>query len=179
MVSLRMKYCFSFDCYTDYYLNFVLMRHLYDYIYHFLISNSRHGTHSPFVYALADQVIYQKDYERKGEVAVPASIPAHQKELIKNILSFWGIAKLGDDWNDVEAEAYWLEKLPALDDALFQVLTSGKPLFVKNPYSRQNRAHWRHLLQKKEVTVSINLFHFGILLHRPVQHKEDFLLRQV
>lgn len=179
MLSLRIKFVLSVYSYTDYYLNFVLMRHLYDYIYHYLMSNSRHGTHSPFVYALADQVIYRKDFVRKGEVAVPANIPAHQKELIKNILSFWGIAKLGDDWNDVEAEAYWLEKLPVQDEALLEVLTSGKPLFVKNPYSRQNRALWRRMLQKKEVTVSINLFHFGILLYRPVQHKEDFLLRQV
>lgn len=39
-------------------------RFLIDYAAHYLQSNSRHGVHSPFVYNLVDQVIY--DYSVKG-----------------------------------------------------------------------------------------------------------------
>src|SRR5690606_3191570 len=39
------------------------MRYYFDYIYHFLVSNSRHGTHSPFVYALTEKVIYNPSYK--------------------------------------------------------------------------------------------------------------------
>ncbi len=34
------------------------LRFTFDYLRHFISSNSRHGTHSPFVYQLADEVIY-------------------------------------------------------------------------------------------------------------------------
>jgi len=32
-----------------------------DYLRYLWNSNSRHGTHSPFIYSLADEVIYQKN----------------------------------------------------------------------------------------------------------------------
>src|SRR5690606_16115486 len=34
------------------------LRFHFEYVRHFLMSHSRHGTHSPFVYRLVDEVIY-------------------------------------------------------------------------------------------------------------------------
>ncbi|TDO21549.1 O-methyltransferase [Pedobacter duraquae] len=47
-----------------------------DYVQHWLTSNSRHGTHSPFVYKLTDEVIY--DFAAKSDYE---SIEAQRKKL--------------------------------------------------------------------------------------------------
>ena len=62
-------------------LIFVAMafRFIIDYIRHYLTSHSRHGTHSPFVYKLTDEVIY--DFKSK---TVYADIENQRKKLLND-----------------------------------------------------------------------------------------------
>jgi predicted O-methyltransferase YrrM len=54
-------------------------RFIIDYLRHYLTSNSRHGTHSPFVYKLTDEVIY--DFKFRNEYA---AVENQRKKLLND-----------------------------------------------------------------------------------------------
>ena len=55
------------------------------YLRHYLISHSRHGTHSPFVYKLVDEVLYRKPTVEQLD-AVPLFYKRAGKRAIKKYL---------------------------------------------------------------------------------------------
>lgn len=153
------------------------MRYFFSYIYHFLASNSRHGTHSPFVYALAEQVIYNASYKSKHFVQYPEGFNPRYRTVLNNILSFWEISALDKDLSNPDVAAFWLQGGAFDHEALLDLVEQGKVLVIHEPYAKAQRALWQSLIADERVTVSINLFHFGLILHRAGQRKEDFLLR--
>ncbi|MGO1519937.1 MAG: hypothetical protein ACTHZ1_01050 [Sphingobacterium sp.] len=154
------------------------MRYALQNIYHFLVSNSRHGTHSPFVYALTDQVIYNSSYKPRRFIAFPAGFNPPYLNLLRKILSFWEIDNLSEDLQDQHSQAFWLGLNSQVDlEQLLSMVSRGKILIVHAPYNKQQQRLWRSLIRDTRVVVSINLFHFGIVLHRDGQRKENFLLR--
>ena len=154
------------------------MRYALQNIYHFFVSNSRHGTHSPFVYALTDQVIYNSSYTPHRLIAFPAGFNPPYLNLLRKILSFWEIDSLSEDLQDQHSQAFWLGLNSQVDlEQLLSMVSRGKILIVHAPYNKQQQRLWRSLIRDTRVVVSINLFHFGIVLHRDGQRKENFLLR--
>jgi hypothetical protein len=153
------------------------MRYLISYLYHFIVSNSRHGTHSPFVYDLASKVIYNVAYKSSNHVDFPVGFNPKYLPLLKKILSYWKFEKLGDDINNKDVNAYWINQPNIEVEELLKLVDEGKILIVDKPYSVKNKGLWNKLIDDRRVIVSINMFHFGIVLKREGQRKEDFLLR--
>lgn len=154
------------------------MWYVLSYIHHFLASNSRHGTHSPFVYALADQVIYNRDNKKIGQVEFPAECNLKYKPLLNKILVYLSITKVSKDDHNTSADAYWICSPEDMDvEKVLNAVKGGKLVILDEPYKRAHRKFWRTMIKDPRVIVSINLFHFGIVLHREGQYKEDFLLR--
>lgn len=150
------------------------MRYYFDYIYHFFVSNSRHGTHSPFVYALTEKVIYNPNYKGQNFVEFPEGFKPNYIPLLKKIWSFWEVNTLSKDLQDMGAQSYWIDGKEDAD-VILSLIDAGKIIVFHEPY--QQKRLWKKLIADKRVTVSINLFHFGILLKREGQRKQDFLLR--
>ena len=150
------------------------MRYYFDYIFHFLVSNSRHGTHSPFVYALTEKVIYNPSYKSPNFVKFPEDFNPDYFPLLKKILSFWEANELSMDLKNLEAQSYWIDG-KADSDLILPLIDAGKFIVFHEPY--KHKEQWKKLITDQRVTVSINLFHFGILLKRDGQRKQDFLLR--
>lgn len=153
------------------------MRYLLSYIYHFFISNSRHGTHSPFVYSLAEKVIYNPVYKSRQHVDYPEGFSPKYWNLLNKILSYWEVPNLNTDLKDSIAKAYWIEGPEHNFPELLNLVEQGKILIVHQPYQKAQKRLWKNLIADERVIVSINLFHFGIVLKRDGQRKEDFLLR--
>lgn len=156
---------------------FCSMRYYWDLIWHFLRSNSRHGTHSPFVYRLADEVVYAKrDPVDIKEVEMPISFEYRYGELLVSLLSFMGVGLLKTVGEDVERGcAVWVDLRVSTVAEAHAALLRGAVLVVHEPYLAKGA--WKELSADPAVIVSIDLFHFGIMIGREGQRKEAFRLR--
>lgn len=142
---------------------------------HFFISNSRHGTHSPFVYALAEQVLYKNKPEERFPVVFPPGLYPHYGSLLQEILSFWEIGELQRLPLSGAADAVWVNLRNDLVREVSEVIAQGTLVVVHAPY--RSKELWKQVAEDEGVTISIDLFHFGLLLRREGQRSEKFKLR--
>ena len=128
-------------------------------IKHYITSNSRHGTHSPFVYTLADELIYNRNIVRS-------------KSLMEDIIRYYnskGIEKSSFLITNFNKHSF--VDLLALQDSYFMI-------FVKEIHHCSNhRKIWKTMQAHKDFVVLIDLFEFGIVCKRKEQPKENFKLR--
>ncbi len=146
------------------------MRYLYDRVWHYLSSNSRHGTHSPFVYKLADEVIYKSpdkgQYINGGMDKVDALILEISLYLGKELNLTYPEAIV-----QVDITEYTLE-------AILELYMNIPVLILKNIYTdNAAKQKWSALKADQTIVVTIDLFYFGIIIFRKEQPKENFKLR--
>ena len=154
------------------------MRYYWDLIWHFFVANSRHGTHSPFVYDLASCVIYSVSRSKTNKVEVPSDFNPKYRSLLLGILNHMDVKELGYlDQSDHE-EALFTDLRNTSANKISKAVRRGKVIIVHEPFqTRKTKRIWQQLVQSADVVVSINLFHFGILIYRKEQRKENFQLR--
>ena len=154
------------------------LRFYLDYVHHFLASHSRHGTHSPFVYRLVDEVIYarQKNEEPRNKVArlierlierfTPHTIYRMGNPLPSQPLDFVITRDADGDTLATQLRQLWPQLHP---DSL---------VVVNDIYrTRKMKRLWRTVQERPDVTVTIDLFHVGLVFFRTGQAKEDFRIR--
>lgn len=145
---------------------------------HFFISNSRHGTHSPFVYKLADEVIYRKEPAERSSVILPHPFSKSYRNLLQDILAHLGVCEMHKQPTQDKQAALFFGHAEVDEDRIKLALQRGQLVVVDEPHRNgQVKAQWNRLIQDPSVVVSIDLFHFGLLLHRVGQRKEHFRLR--
>jgi len=134
-----------------------------DYALHFLMSHSRHGTHSPFVYQLVDEVIYAPGKE--GE----------PREKVQRLMSRLA-SRFKSDF--VVAGGDNVETITSQLGQTWSQLHAGSVLVLNDIYrSRRMKALWRIVQERPDVTVTIDLFHLGLVFFHKGQAKEDFRIR--
>lgn len=154
------------------------MRYYWDLIRHFFISNSRHGTHSPFVYDLASRVVYHVSRVRPVSVKAPLDFNPNYRNLLLNILDYMKVEELSYFGTANHADALLVDLRKIGFDEVEEAVRKGKIIVVQEPFrTGKTKRIWQQLIHSQDVVVSINLFHFGLLLHRNEQRKENFLLR--
>lgn len=154
------------------------MRYYWDLIRHFFVSNSRHGTHSPFVYDLASHVIYNVSRLKIDTVTVSSDFNPTYRSLLLAILTHMDVKELGYLGQSDHAEALFTDLRSTSADKIKKAVCQGKVIIVHEPFrTRKTKRIWQQLVQSADVVVSINLFHFGILMYRKEQRKENFQLR--
>lgn len=154
------------------------MRYYWDLIRHFFVSNSRHGTHSPFVYGLASHVIYNGSRVKAHSVKVPPGFNPKYRSLLLDILTYMNVEELGYLGKLDNAEAQFVDLRNIAADKVAEAVRVGKVIVVHEPFqTRETKRIWTKLKQSADVVVAINLFHFGLLMYRKEQRKENFDLR--
>lgn len=156
-----------------------LLRYYLDGLAHFFAAHSRHGTHSPFVYRLLDEVIYPKrlsdeprdkvarlvkrliDRFQPGEVYTPDSEPSPTSPI-----DFAFVDCGTRETPGAEVEAVWPQ------------LHAGSVLVLSGCHrTTAAKALWQSIKMGPEVTVTIDLFCAGLVFFRSGQAKEDFRIR--
>lgn len=144
------------------------MGYFFDLVWHFLSSNSRHGTHSPFVYKLATDVIYHK-----GEV----SNQGRSEEVLKLKVALF----LKSEMITIQASDFVIKDLDISKftvDEILHVINKDKVVILTGVYKdKQSKNKWSALKADQNVVVTIDLFHFAVLIVRKEQPKENFKLR--
>ncbi|MFM6954245.1 MAG: hypothetical protein ACKOWL_04605, partial [Sphingobacteriaceae bacterium] len=141
------------------------------YVWHWLSANSRHGVHSPFVYALVDEAIYGT--QKLEQITLPESL---QKQAPKVQAMLRRVVQAHRSPVD-------FEKVIVIDGPNTQasLLAEPKPnalLIVLGIYdSPEHKKQWKLIQANPAVTVTIDLFYVGLVYFREGQAKEDFKIR--
>jgi len=131
------------------------------------------------VYALADKAVYRcPRVECSEKTVVPNGFAPRYLPLLRDVLAHLSMDELADFRPDAQAPALLVDLDRVSIDAVTEAISAGKTIIVHEPFgTRAAKRIWQKLVREKSVTVSVNLFHFGILLRRDGQRKEDFSLR--
>jgi len=148
------------------------------YLRHLLVANTRHGTHSPFVYRLVDEVFYLKRQAdeprdkvlrltgRLMERFAPRQVYRMDTRLPDGPLDFVIIP--GSEADAISARLH----------QLWPRLHADSVLVVEGIYRHAGvKRLWQSIQAKPEVTVTVDLFHVGLVFFHLGQAKEHFRIR--
>ncbi|MDT0606949.1 hypothetical protein [Croceitalea rosinachiae] len=151
-------------------------------------STNQHDVHSPFVYNFVIKCLYSKPRESKKKLLDVAlktikyfnfkSILIEKNESLKNeLIKHYPKLSLGDRRSDL----IYLQG-PSLNDLSFMLFNkqihNDTMLIVDDIHkNKENKRAWNTIIKLPEITVSINLFHCGVLFFRKEQMKEHFTIR--
>lgn len=150
-----------------------------DRLSHFVLAKSRHGTHSPFVYTLVDEVLYltwQAD-EPRDKV----------QRLTERLIKWFGprqvyhmdACKLPDGPLDfVVIHESAAARINHDLTQLWPQLHVDSVLVIEGVYRNADMKRlWQSLKAKPDVSVTIDLFRVGLVFFRLGQAKEHFRIR--
>lgn len=146
------------------------MRYLWHLFYHFFSSNSRHGTHSPFVYRLANEVIYAaSDNQSSG---------SKQEKLLSDIGDYFEVG-YSCSVSDVGMEKAFVVDDDMIDaEQLATLVRQFRYLVIPDIYKVYSRMEcWKAICRDPRFIVCIDLFYYGLVFYRREQPKELFKLR--
>lgn len=142
------------------------------YILFRLHARGRHGTHSPFVYHFVEQVLRNK--HGKGAVSDTAT-------LLAQLSAVYGMP-IADTLVDPASIMLLPESMPQDWETCIakytSVLSKGFVVLPAIHRTAQHTLHWDVAIMQSSVTMSIDLYHTGLLLSRTeFKEKQHFILR--
>lgn len=162
-------------------------------LYHYLFSNTLHGTHSPFVYTFLENVVYQESAHKDKAIGLLYRIaktrPNEELWMIKPTEPV--LAALSELKNPIQKETtafgdkmlpivYFGEQMhPAemLDTYhLLKNRTDSNSVFIfsKIRETQTRKKVWKHICKDSKNIISIDLFDTGILFFDVKKPKEHF-----
>lgn len=146
------------------------MQYLWRLFTHFISSNSRHGTHSPFVYRIADEVIYTKSKSASG-----GNKP---QILLYDLAAYFEVDYAPLHLETGKDKALIIEDEMADIEQLAILQRQFKYVVVPDIYRAKRRKQlWESVCRDPRFIVCIDLFYYGLIFYRSEQPKELFKLR--
>jgi hypothetical protein len=173
-------------------MNFRIQSYL-QFLWH---SKNEHGVHSPFVFLLLTQGLYNKNIRLSAD-----ALSNSNKSVSKKQQLLYKIVRYGAKASEIEIIALGSPKAKFDNESTlfncifihsdeFATLTTRKMeqllkttendsfWILENIHSnRAAEAFWNNLKSNPKVTVTIDTFHFGLVFFRKEQVEEHFILR--
>lgn len=158
------------------------------YLKFLMVSTNQHGVHSPFVFRYVTQCLYTKKKMHKNRsINVLLKTIAYfgfEKVSIKNKTQVKKLVQ--QTFPEIQFDGYpcdllFVDKLAS--GTFQQLLSEGKlhndSIILVDSIHRtaEDLEHWNRLIALPEITVSIDMFHCGLLSIRREQVKEHFRIR--
>jgi hypothetical protein len=159
------------------------------YLKFYFTSTSHHGVHSPFIYDFVTKCLYNKS-KFKGFKTIRTLLKSiayfKAKKIHITSKNMYVQSQVKNTFPQIEFDSHpcdimyldWpnAEKFHRLiEDDLFQ---NNTMLLVKNIHqNKENTDIWELMKGNGKVTVSVDMFHCGVLFFRKEQAKEHFKIR--
>ena len=153
-----------------------------------LQSTNEHGVHSPFVFNYVTKCLYDKHIKSKDkvlDVLLKSSSYFQSKNIavIGNNAYKEALKKQGENFPSDTSKIDLLfyntpENVDSFNTFLNYKLGNNSFIVFNNIYrSPSEHNYWNNFIKSDKVTVSIDLFHCGVIFIRKEQEKEHFTIR--
>lgn len=165
------------------------MNHVISYLKFLWASTNQHGVHSPFIYSLVTQCLYDKTKHpqyrslNKKQQLIFRLINYFQPKTSYEISEVSILKQFNLEpvtlINHQKIDFIYFQK-PCLEEFNKMLLTRTNDTVwvIANIYkTKKNRQNWLAIQQHKTVTVTVDTFQLGIVFFRTEQAKEHFTIR--
>lgn len=159
---------------------------LFSYLQFLIKSTNQHGVHSPFVFDFVTKGLYKKRVENINfdTYTELKSLSKKQQKLLSKIIHYFKIDTIYFDYltfiktSNKNYKTLYISNLKNINKFKFNNLSSKHFIITEGIYrNKESHQNWQKIIQKKEVTVTIDLFYFGLIFFRKEQAKEHFKIR--
>lgn len=156
------------------------------YLKFLLKSQNQHGLHSPFVYSFVTKGLYNKTIKNNCFKNYPElqNLSRKQKNILSKIVNYFKTDTIYFDFLRFKKSTkngftiLLIENISKLSKSDFVKLNSKDIIVIKRIYqNKKTYLKWLELTKTSDITVSIDLFYFGLILNRKEQAKEHFIIR--
>lgn len=151
-----------------------------------LKSQNQHGLHSPFVYDFVTKGLYKKGIKISNfnEYSELQSLSKKQQKVLSKIVKYFKINTIYFDvlkftkTSEKGFRLLFISNINVLSEVDFKDLNSKEIIIVHGIYqNKKSYQKWQEITKNKDITVSVDLFYFGLIFSRKEQAKEYFTIR--